>query len=253
MNRRIYYQLLRNWGGALSQLLPRPAFLYLPRYFRDWWLFSRTDSEVALRDTHPCLTDHISHTPFDPHYFYQAAWLARKLAANIPEKHVDIGSDIRMINVLSAFVPTEFLDYRPLRADLSGLVCGSGNVAALSRADESIRSLSCLHVVEHIGLGRYGDALDPKGSVKALGELQRVLAPYGRLYLSLPVGRERVCFNAHRVFAPQTIITAMSSLRLLEFSLVDDAGAFHESVSPDMAAGLEYGCGLFVFEKPDAE
>lgn len=253
MNRRIYYQLLRNWGGALSQLLPRPAFLYLPRYFRDWWLFSRTDSEVALRDTHPCLTDHISHTPFDPHYFYQAAWLARKLAANIPEKHVDIGSDIRMINVLSAFVPTEFLDYRPLQANLSGLVCGSGNLAALSRADESIPSLSCLHVVEHIGLGRYGDPLDHQGSHKALRELQRVLTPHGRLYLSLPVGRERVCFNAHRVFDPQTIIGAMSSLRLLEFSLVDDAGAFHESVSLDSAAGLEYGCGLFVFEKPDVE
>ena len=253
MNRRIYYQLLRNWGRALSQLLPRPGFLYLPRYFRDWWLFSRAGSVSALRDTHPCLTDHISHTPFDPHYFYQAAWLARRLAANIPEKHVDIGSDIRMINVLSAFVPTEFLDYRPLQVNLSGLVCGSGNLVALLRADESIRSLSCLHVVEHIGLGRYGDPLDPEGSNKALSELQRVLAPNGQLYLSLPVGRERVCFNAHRVFEPQTIIAAMSNLRLLEFSLVDDAGAFHESVSPEMAAGLEYGCGFFVFEKPDAE
>lgn len=252
MTRRIHSQLLRNWGVALSQFLPRPAFLYLPRYLRDWWLFSRMGREARLRDTYPCLTDHISHTPFDPHYFYQAAWLARRLAVNIPEKHVDIGSDIRMISVLSAFVPTEFLDYRPLQAELSGLVCGSGNLAALSRADESFRSLSCLHVVEHVGLGRYGDPLDPEGSNKALGELQRVLAPKGRLYLSLPVGRERVCFNAHRVFDPRTIILTMSRLRLLEFSLVDDTGAFHESVSPEMAASLEYGCGLFVFEKPDA-
>lgn len=252
MNSRNYYRVLRNWGMALSQVLPRPALFYLPRYLRDWRLFSKMGCKVPLRDTYPCLTDHLSHTPFDSHYFYQAAWLARRLAVDIPEKHVDIGSDVRMINVLSAFVPTEFLDYRPLQARLSGLTCGSGNLVALSQPDGSIRSLSCLHVVEHVGLGRYGDPLDPGGSNKALGELQRVMAPQGRLYLSLPVGRERVCFNAHRVFDPQTIIGTLSGLRLTEFSLVDDDGAYHESVSPDMAAGMEYGCGLFIFERPNA-
>lgn len=252
MNSRNYYRVLRNWGMALSQVLPRPALFYLPRYLRDWRLFSKMGCRVPLRDTYPCLIDHLPHTPFDAHYFYQAAWLARRLAVDIPEKHVDIGSDVRMINVLSAFVPTEFLDYRPLQARLSGLTCGSGNLVALSRPDGSIRSLSCLHVVEHVGLGRYGDPLDPGGSNKALGELQRVMAPQGRLYLSLPVGRERVCFNAHRVFAPQTIIGTLSGLRLTEFSLVDDDGAYHESVSPDMAAGMEYGCGLFIFERPNA-
>lgn len=252
MSARNYYRTIRNWGMALSQLLPRPALFYLPRYLRDWHQFSKMGHKVSLRDTYPCLTDHLTHTPFDPHYFYQAAWLARRLAANIPEKHVDIGSDVRMINVLSAFVPTEFLDYRPLQARLSGLTCGSGNLVALSQPDASIRSLSCLHVVEHVGLGRYGDPLDPEGSNKAFGELQRVLAPQGRMYLSLPVGRERVCFNAHRVFDPKTVIGTLSGLRLMEFSLVDDGGTFHESVSPAMATGMEYGCGLFIFESPNA-
>jgi hypothetical protein len=64
------------------------------------------------------------------------------------------------------------------------------------------------------------------------------------------VGRERVCFNAHRVFDPQTIITALSGFDLLEFSLVDDSGVYSESVSPEAARHLDYGCGLFVFEKP---
>ena len=252
MSARNYYRTIRNWGMALSQLLPHPALFYLPRYLRDWRQFSKMGHKVPLRDTYPCLTDHLTHTPFDPHYFYQAAWLARRLAANIPEKHVDIGSDVRMINVLSAFVPTEFLDYRPLQARLSGLTCGSGNLVALPQPDASIRSLSCLHVVEHVGLGRYGDPLDPEGSNKALGELQRVLAPQGRMYLSLPVGRERVCFNAHRVFDPKTVIGTLSGLRLMEFSLVDDGGTFHESVSPEMATDMEYGCGLFIFENPNA-
>lgn len=252
MNPRKYSLTVRNWGGALSRILPRPALLFLPRYALEWFLFARKGGKVSAGDSYPCLTDHLPQTPFDPHYFYQAAWLARRLAANRPEKHVDIGSDVRMINVLSAFVPIEFLDYRPLEAKLSGLTCGSANLVALPQSNGSIHSLSCLHVVEHVGLGRYGDPIDPLGSDKALGELQRVIAPHGRLYLSLPVGRERVCFNAHRVFNPRTVIDTLSALRLVEFSLVDDGGEFHESACPDSVAGLEYGCGLFIFESCDA-
>ena len=204
---------------------------------------------MLMRDSYPCLSDWVSSTPYDPHYFYQAAWLARRLAANIPEKHVDIGSDVRMINVLSAFVPTEYLDFRPLNVRLEGLICNAGNLTSLEKDDDSISSLSCLHVVEHVGLGRYGDPIDPDGSRKALSELQRVLSSGGRLYLSLPVGRERVCFNAHRVFDPSTITTLLSKLDLIEFSLIDDMGIFHQYQSLDAGRTQEYGCGMFVFEK----
>jgi hypothetical protein len=253
MNSLNYFRTFLRWLMLFIDPRKIVSWTYLPRYLKHWRQFqSRSDMKLRMRDSYPCLSDWVSSTPYDPHYFYQAAWLARRLAANIPEKHVDIGSDVRLINVLSAFVPTEFLDYRPLQARLSGLTCGSGNLVALSQPDGSIHSLSCLHVVEHVGLGRYGDPVDPGGSDKALGELQRVLAPQGRLYLSLPVGRERVCFNAHRVFDPRTIIGTLGGLRLTEFSLVDDDGAFHESVSPDRAAGMEYGCGLFVFERSNA-
>lgn len=249
MSTRNYYRTLRNWGMALSQVLPRPALFYLPRYFRDWRLLSQRGGRIPLADTYPCLTDHLPHTPFDPHYFYQAAWLARRLAANIPEKHVDIGSDIRMINVLSAFVPAEFLDYRPLQVTLSGLTCKADNLLALSRADGSIDSLSCMHVIEHVGLGRYGDPIDPEGSRKAATELKRVLAPGGRLYVSVPVGRERVCFNAHRVFDPDKVEALFPGLRFDTFSFVDDAGAYHETASTQDAAGSEYACGMYMFSK----
>jgi len=152
--------------------------------------------------------------------------------------------------VLSAFVPTEFADFRPLQVQLPGLKCAAGNVAALDCETGSIHSLSCLHVIEHVGLGRYGDAIDPAGSEKALRELQRVLAPKGLLYLSTPVGRERVCFNAHRVFSPGTIAKLLPELRLLEFSLVDDSGRFLENQDIEAANSLDYGCGLFILERP---
>jgi len=104
-------------------------------------------------------------------------------------------------------------------------------------------------VIEHVGLGRYGDPLDPEGSAKAARELARVLAPGGHLYLSAPVGRARVCFNAHRVFDPQALPQSFPGLRVAGFSFVDDAGAFHRDRDPAAAEANEYGCGMYVLTK----
>lgn len=242
---------IARWARLFTEPRKLLALLYLPRFFAHWVSFERkSNKRLKIRDCHPCLGDWLTSTPFDPHYFYQAAWLARQLAETRPMQHVDIGSDVRMIGVMSAFVPTEFIDFRPLKASLSGLTCSSGNIVGLERPKASISSLSCLHVIEHIGLGRYGDSIDPEGHVKGLRELQRLIAPGGRLYLSVPVGRERICFNAHRVFAPVTIVNMLPELRLLEFSLVDDAGRFIENQPLFASENLEYGCGLFVLDRP---
>ena len=248
--RHLYAQLAKRWVQAVVGPRPFIGLFGLPRYLRDWHRYGRMAERVpAIVDSHPCLSDWQRHTPFDAHYFYQGAWLARRLSESRPPAHVDIGSDIRMINVLSAFVPTEFVDFRPLDVELVDLKCSAGNLTALGRDDKSIDSLSCLHVIEHIGLGRYGDPIDPDGSDKALAELQRVLANGGRLYLSVPVGRQRVCFNAHRVFSTRTVSAGLPELELVEFSLVDDQGSFHEHADLAEADRQEYGCGLFVFER----
>lgn len=243
--------VLKRWVMALLTPIPFMGILGIPRYIGQWRRL-RAEGQVTLRlvDSYPCLTDWVRATPFDAHYFFQAAWLARRLAASAPVRHMDIGSDVRMVGVLSAFVPFDFVDFRPLQVSLDGLVCHAGNLTALDLDDESIVSLSCLHVVEHVGLGRYGDPLDAEGSRRALGELQRVLARGGRLYLSVPVGRERICFNAHRVFDPTSIVAGLPALELIDFSVVDDAGRFLERCDLGSCADFDYGCGMFVFEKP---
>jgi SAM-dependent methyltransferase len=245
--------MLKRWLLALLTPVPLLGLLGLPRYMVQWYrLRSTRRARLPFRDSYPCLTDWVHSTPFDPHYFFQAGWLARKLAQSKPDEHVDVGSDVRMIGVLSAFVRTRFIDFRPLQVELDGLECAAGNLTALELDDGSLPSLSCLHVIEHVGLGRYGDPLDIDGSARALAELQRVLSPGGRLYISVPVGRERICFNAHRVFAPATIIAALPALQLVDFSAVDDSGAFRPGCAPESCRALEYGCGMFVFEKPPA-
>ena len=226
------------------------SWSYLPHYIRDWRRFRLLSSKpLHLVDSYPCISDWVSDTPYDPHYFFQSGWLARRLLKEKPSWHVDIGSSVQMLSVVSALVPTIFVDYRPLKAQLNGLICVGGNIVSLPFADASIRSLSCLHVIEHIGLGRYGDPIDPAGATKAALELQRVLAPGGKLYLTAPIGRERVCFNAHRVFSPYSFQNLMTDLHLKEFSLVNDVGAFCEFGEQADAIDLDYGCGLYVFEK----
>jgi SAM-dependent methyltransferase len=245
------FKLIRSW--LLAFITPRPlvGVAYLPRYFAQWHRYRRASTEkVRLRDSYPCLTDWTPHTPFDPHYFFQGAWLARRVRRAGPKQHVDIASSVMTVSVLSAMVDTVFVDYRPLQVSLPGLESRAGDILALPFAKDEISSLSCLHVIEHIGLGRYGDPLDVAGSAKAARELARVLAPRGRLYISMPVGRERVCFNAHRVHAPESVVELFAGLELMEFGYVDDAGEYHEKAPLAEARELDYGCGFFLFTKP---
>lgn len=246
--------LLRSW--VLPFLNPKQlaSIVMLPRFFAELRAYRRLapTPPPRLRDAYPCLSDRVSHTPFDPHYFFQGAWLARRLRETAPALHVDAGSSVMMVSVLSAQVQMVALDYRPLQARLAGMMPVAGNLTRLPFSDASLESVSSLHVIEHVGLGRYGDPLDPSGSVVAARELMRVLRPGGRLFLSVPVGRERVCFNAHRVFAPETILSFVPALRLVSFSLVDDAGRFTESAPLHAAVGLDYGCGMFELSKPGA-
>lgn len=244
-------KLLKNL--ALMVLYPRPllGLIYIPRYFWHWFKYSKLNRGESLNflDAYPCLGDWVSTTPFDPHYFYQAAWLSRQLATTKITKHIDIGSDVKLIGSISAFVPIEFIDFRPLQVTLPGLQCTAGDITNLPMEADSVISLSCLHVVEHIGLGRYGDPLDSQGSDKAMAELSRVVSTGGLLYLSVPVGRARICFNAHRVFSPIEIINAFDSFELVSFSMVNDSGHFLSNCMPSDALDQDYACGMFVFKK----
>ena len=245
---------LRNWAMAFISPIPLVGLWYLPKFFKDWRAYARLSGydNVRFMDSKPCLADKMPYTPFDAHYFHQGAWLGRRLKESPSRQHVDVGSSVMTIGVLSAIVHTIFVDYRPLVAKLANLCSVAADISFLPFGSESVRSLSSLHVIEHIGLGRYGDRIDPEGSIKAAKELERVLKPGGRLYLSVPVGQERICFNAHRVFSPLSIKELFSSLTLKEFSWVDDQDRFKEYQALESASNFRYGCGMFLFAKPNS-
>jgi SAM-dependent methyltransferase len=180
------------------------------------------------------------------HYFLQDLWAATNLYGRGVREHVDVASRVDgfIANILP-FCAVTYVDTRPLAVNWPGFTFRMASVTALPFADRSLPSVSSLHVIEHIGLGRYGDAVDGAGHERAAAELQRVLAPGGVLLLGVPVGRERVCFDAHRIFDPRTVRRMFPELEVVSFSLIDDRNAFKPQASFADAQACDYGCGLF--------
>jgi SAM-dependent methyltransferase len=236
---------------------PVGALYHFPRFIGDWRRYRRAGGRARVRDWFPCLFDRTETTAFDPQYFYQAAWAARLIREAAPAHHVDVGSELKFVGMLSAIAPVTFIDIRPAAIALPDLECRAGSLLALPFADSSVHSLSCLHVLEHVGLGRYGDPIDPAGWRKGLVELQRVLAPGGKLYLSTPIGRPRVQYNSQRVFRVQEIVTGLPLVQLQDLAWVDGFGRFHEHIHPEdprpeRQEGLDFSLGMFRFRKADA-
>jgi SAM-dependent methyltransferase len=201
---------------------------------------------LRARDIQPCLTDRTATTPVEPTYFLQDTWFARKIAAQRPASHVDVGSSVKSMALVAQFIPVTLVDIRPVEIEVTGFSFQAGSVLSLPYADDSQASLSSLCVIEHIGLGRYGDPFDARGSEKAAAELRRVLAPGGDLYVSVPVDAEsRIYFNAHRAFTRDHLLSLFPDLVLREERYIYGRSLV-ESYAPDRG----FGTGLYHLRRP---
>jgi hypothetical protein len=231
----------------------------LPIYLRDLDRYRQMNGGAScfqfdVRDAFPILNDMVSGAGVaGGHYFHQDLWAARKIFRRRPDRHLDVGSRIDgFVAHLLTFMPVTIVDIRPMQSSVEGLTFLQDDATVLEHLpSDSVQSLSTLHVAEHFGLGRYTDPVDPRACFKFMDALQRVIAPGGRLYFSVPIGRERVEFNAHRVFAPQTILETMRNLQVVSFSYVGDDGILYEDSDPHCVPKSEYACGLFEFTKSD--
>lgn len=165
------------------------------------------DRRPKFRYLQPMLHDDTTVTPIEPVYFYQDAWAFERIVRAAPSHHVDVGSHHKFVALLSKVVPVSMVDLRPLSLAMDSIDFQAGSILALPFPDASQESVSSICVIEHVGLGRYGDDLDPMGTEKALAELKRVVRPGGNLYLSVPLDdTTRVYFNAHRAYAEADLL-----------------------------------------------
>jgi len=208
---------------------------------------------LNIKDFYPQLYDKTIKTNFDRHYVYHASWAARILAESKTAKHIDISSSLYFSGIVSAFVPVDFYDYRPASLNLSNLTSKEGNLLSLPFGNDSVKSISCMHTLEHIGLGRYGDPIDADGDIKAINELKRVVAIGGNLLIVLPIGEKALIeFNAHRIYTYELILSLFTGLKLKEFAFIpehEDKGGLIRNASPSLIKGEKYACGCFLFTK----
>jgi SAM-dependent methyltransferase len=191
------------------------------------------------------------------HYFHLDLLIARKIYHNKPVHHVDIGSRTDgFVAHVAVFREIELLDIRPIESKIKQV---SFRQADLMKLPEDMisycDSVSALHSIEHFGLGRYGDSVDYDGHIKALENIYKMLKEGGVFYFAVPIGPQRIEFNAHRVFAISYLIGLFGEkFEIKSFSYVDDMGDLHEDVAMDERQNTNnyncnYGCGIFELRK----
>lgn len=169
----------------------------------------------------PIYTDKVAKAGSIKSYFWQDLWAARKIYKESPEIHYDIGSRVDgfVAHLLTFRDHVNLIDIRPLDREVDGLEFTCADATNLDGfEDNSIESLSALCSLEHFGLGRYGDEIDPDACYKCFKAIGRKVKEGGNVYLSVPVGKEHLEFNAHRIFYASTIVDAFPEFRLEEYS-----------------------------------
>ena len=235
------------------------TFLYaivgFPKFVRDYFRFNKNNNDKI--EFMPCLTDwREAGGDTKSEYFLQDLYVAQKIFRARPDKHVDIGSRVDgFVAHVASFRSIEVFDIRPTEATVSGIQFKKED---LMNPSSSLRdysdSVSCLHTLEHFGLGRYGDPIDPKGYEVGLKNMSQILKKDGTFYLSTPIGEARVIFNANRIFDPRNInrLANENALELQAFAWIED-GSLKESnnfeVDFDGLSQASYALGIFTFRK----
>ena len=245
--KRSFIYLLRSTGQIKS-------LINIGKYIGDLRRFKILGGQVGI--LRPILTDYRSASGIaSGHYYHQDLLVAKLVHEASPSTHMDVGSRIDgFVAHVASYREIDVLDIRPLDSGAHvNIKFVQGDATCLpSKMNGRYDSVSCLHALEHFGLGRYSDTVDPDGHRKGFDSLCRLLSEDGHLYLSVPVsGSTRVEFNAHRVFeAGEPICWAKDKgLELVRFDMVDDNGDLHLEVGIESALDQRYGCGIYTFKR----
>ena len=225
------------------------SFSGVRKYLKDCKKFDRGDWEF---ETYPCLHNYEEQAgTIGGHYFHQDLLVAQKIFEKKPKEHFDVGSRIDgFVSHIATFMKINVMDIRPLNSKISNINFIQGDLCGDLSSMKKYNSVSCLHTIEHIGLGRYGDPIKKDAYKIAIKNLKNIVSPGGVLYLSVPVSnKQRIEFNAHRVFNIRTILDECEDLELVSFSYVDDDGDLHKDIKLHGEIECDFGLGIFEFRK----
>lgn len=210
---------------------------------------------TALRPVYSDREDAAGSLPF--HYFYQDLHVAGRIFMHNPPTHADVGSRIDgFVAHVASFRKVDVYDVRPLEMNIPNVTFHQADMMRPESVEaESVDSLSCLHALEHFGLGRYGDPICFEGYLTGFNTMTRMLKKGGRMYLSVPIGPQRIEFHAMRVFSVGYLLEMVAEhYEIVQFSYIDDNNTFYPAVemTPEKVRdnfGCNYGCGIFEMVK----
>ena len=239
-------------GVDLRKIL---ALFTFPRYFFHVFLWIKNGGEISK--IYPQLTDITTESGnAKGHYFHQDLLIAQRIYINKPKKHIDIGSRIDgFVAHVASFREIIVLDTRPLKIKShKNIKFIKQNLLNNLQKNITADSVSCLHALEHFGMGRYGDEINVDGHIIGLKHIHKILKKNGILYISIPISnKSRVEFNAHRIFSPDDFVSLLNigvSYKLLRFDYVDDFGDLHLNKKiHSRLKNISYGCGILMLQK----
>ena len=258
IGRKLYYLFLM---VGIDTKVMFSMVRYLPGFLRDYFKLKKQLKDApdfSFGRFFPILIDkYDSSGQMKGAYFYQDLLVAQKIHQNSPTLHVDIGSRTDgFVAHVASFRKIEVLDIRSNQSPDPNITFRQADLMQLPEDMEAYcDSISSLHAIEHFGLGRYGDPIDANGYLKAIDNIHKILKPKGTFYFSVPIGRQRIEFNAHRVFAVDYLVNLLTEkFQIQEFSYVDDAGELHRDVDhkgedAKKNFGCRFGCGIFELTK----
>lgn len=136
-------------------------------------------------------------------YYKQTDTFLYRALADFPLVNKDVvivGSEMPWYECICTYYGARVttIEYRDVDCHLPHLnVMTPGAFEKQRRRFDVVLSISS---IEHDGLGRYGDPINPTGDLQAIREFKNLLNPGGLLILSVPVGRDAIVWNAHRIY-----------------------------------------------------
>ena len=233
----------------------------IPFFIKDLIILKKKikNNEKTFRITklYPMLNDRFNDSgTASGHYFHQDLIIARRIFLNNPARHVDIGSRVDgFVAHVASYREIEVFDIRPFHNKIDNIKFIQANLTGDLNIIDYTDSISSLHAIEHFGLGRYGDPIDPYGHIRGLNNIYKLLKNGGKFYFSIPIGKQRIEFNAHRVFSVEYILSLLGrAYKIDRFSYVNDKGDLFDGVplmdkDIELNYGCNYGCGIFEMTK----
>jgi len=256
MNRSLKNKI-RNFLFFLSQfginIIKFRNLFYILSFFKDLFKFKKLGGKFDI--IFPILGEHkLNSGNLTPHYFYQDLIVANYIFKNNPAKHVDIGSRVDgFVSNVASFREVEVFDIRKNDIKFKNIKFNKIDILEIDKTYFNYTdSLSCLHVIEHFGLGRYGDKIDPQAHIIAFRKILQILKSRGILYISFPVcTKGKTFFNMERRFDPNEIFEWSKDFELIKFDLIDDQEQIflNYDLKKINDNKIENGCGIYTLIK----